>query len=194
MSAYYNHSAEARFRTLFQNTGQGSTGFAKAAQNIANGHFDGKAISPELRAVKPNEPGYNLIKDPNGILPPLRFPIGGHLSLPSDPINRKAFIEWFFASLTAERRLPEPPYQSREDLVIDVPSSRDDIVAVSSASVPRQKKKSKKTNSVAAPQQTTETDEDEFPVRRRKRAPKRVILSDDEDEPTSGIQHVNLPI
>ena len=169
-----DHRARERFQTLLQNTGQGSTGFAKAAENIEKGHFDGKAISPELRAVKRNEPGYTLIEDPLGILPPLRFPIGGHLTLPFDPENRKAFIEWFFACLTAGYRLREPLYQSQEVLSVDV--LRRDELAVSK---PPQKK-AKKTRS-AVPQPTTDQDEDNPPIRPKSRI-KRIIQSDDEEE------------
>lgn len=182
---------QAQFGALFQNIANGSTGFAKAIQNIEAGQFDGKAISLELRAVKRNEPGYTLIDDPSGTFPPLRFPIGGHLTLPFDPENRKAFVEWFFASLTAGRRLPEPLYQSQEALVIDDPS-RDDIAVVSSASSPRQKK-SKKASPIAASQSTINQDEDDFPVRRSKSRSKRVILSDDEDETVDAPQHAIPP-
>ena len=192
MSDNSDRRAQANFSALFQNIANGSTGFAKAVQNIEAGHFDGKAISLELRAVKRNEPGYTLIQDPSETLPPLRFPIGGHLTLPFDPENRKAFVEWFFASLTAGRRLCEPLYQSQDALTVDGPS-RDDIVAVNSASAPRLKKKPKKPSSTAASQPTIDQDEDFFPVRLSKSRTKRAILSDDEDETVDAPQPANPP-
>ena len=183
MSSHHDRQARRKFLTLLRNTGQGSTGFPRASQNIAEGNFTGKAITFELRAVKPNTRTSFLIPSPDGKLPPLRVEKSGHLTLPCDNKNRKAFIEWFFASLKAGRRIQEPLFQSNEVLTIDVPS-RPRLVAVSHVSAAHQK---------AAKTLSTQplADEDELP--NRKRRPKNCILSDDEEETVDAPQPPNPP-
>jgi len=183
MSSHHDRQARKKFWLLFQNTGQGSTDFAKASQNFANGHFTDKAITFELRAVKPNTGTNFLIPSPDGKLPPLRVEKSGHLTLPCDNENRKAFIEWFFASLKAGRRIDEPLFQSNEVLTIDVPS-KPRLVAVSHVSAAHQK---------AAKTLSTQplADEDELPIRKRRH--KNSILSDDEEETVDAPQPPNPP-
>jgi hypothetical protein len=153
--------ARERFASLFANTGNGSTSFATARKKIINGDFRRKAISPELRAVDPDTPGYTLLDDPQGELPSLRWPNNGHLALPFDAENRRAFTEWFFASLNSERRLPVPNYVSMVPIVVAPPPA-------DPPTPPLYEKKKAAKSSVE-----------------RKRKPKRIFLESDDEDTTS---------
>jgi len=148
--------ARERFASLFANCGNGSTSFSKALKNFDDGHFDGKAISPELRAVAKNATGYTLVEDPNREMPPLRWPNSGPLTLPFDSENRRAFTEWFFASLNSGRRLPIPNFISKVPVRVETPPA-------DPPTPPLYEHKATK------------------PEPKRKRKPKCIITSDDED-------------
>jgi hypothetical protein len=164
MANWFNpHSVRVlrkQFLCLFDNTGNGGTTFPKARQNFLRGAFAGMAISPELRAVKLDASGYTLFDDPQGELPPLRWPNGGHLALTFDAENREAFRKWFFDCLRSGMRLPIPNFISQTAVQVDYSPPAD-------PPTPPLYEKKKAAKPTSEPQ--------------RKRKPKRIIESDDED-------------
>ena len=179
-----------RFRSLCDAIGMGSTDFAKALVNFKQGHYNGKAISPELRAVLKHTETSKLVHDPDGIYPPLRLDNASPVTLPNDPENRRAFVKWFFGSLRSGKRLTIPLFHSNEELVVDslnLPSMEG-----AHSRPPVNKKAKKTTTSKRKPHRIIESDDEDAPApsqKKEKQKAVRPVPSARETQPPSDSEH-----
>lgn len=187
-SPHVDNVHRKRFRSLFDAIGMGSTDFAKALTNFVQGHFNGKAISPELRAVLKHTDTSKLIHDPDGIYPPLRLDNASPVTLPTDYKNRMAFVKWFFGSLRSGKRLDIPLFHSDEELVIDSPNMN--ITDGACHRPPANKKVKKTTTSKRKPYRVIESDdEDAPPLKKEKQKAVRPVPLARETQPPSDSEH-----